>query len=89
MNSDFRGVWIPKSIWLHPELSMLDKVLLAEIHNLAQTDTSCSASNKYFAEFCGCSERSISSSISKLIKLNMVSVQNFNGRQRELKVTMG
>lgn len=89
MERDFKGVWIPKDIWLHQELSMLDKVLLVEIDSLDQTDRGCYASNKYLADFCGCSESAISKSISKLTKLGLISCQNFDGRQRELKSNIG
>lgn len=85
MERDFKGVWIPKHIWLHPELSMLDKILLVEIDSLDRTERGCYASNKYLAEFCGCSESAVSKSISKLTKLGLLFCQNFDGRQRELK----
>lgn len=85
MERDFKGVWIPNYIWLNENLSMLDKVLLVEIDSLDQSERGCFASNKYFAEFCGCSESAISKSISKLIKLGFIYYNNFNGRQRELK----
>ncbi len=85
MERDFKGVWIPKHIWLNESLSMLDKVLLVEIDSLDQSERGCFASNKYFAEFCGCSESAVSKSISKLIKLGFLYYNSFNGRQRELK----
>ena len=31
MDRDFKGVWIPKEIWLCKELSALDRVIYAEI----------------------------------------------------------
>lgn len=85
MQRDFKGVWIPKHIWLHPELSIWDKVVLTEIDSLDQSERGCYASNKYLAEFCGCSESAVSKSISKLTKLGLLYCKNFDGRQRELK----
>ena len=31
---DFKGVWIPKEVWLDERLSMLDKGIFAEIDSL-------------------------------------------------------
>lgn len=55
---DFKGVWIPKEIWLSPELSLMEKVLFVEIHSL-DNERGCYASNRHFAEFFGLSERQI------------------------------
>lgn len=88
MERDFKGVWIPKHIWLNPELGMLDKVLLVEIDSLDQSERGCYASNKYLADFCQCSESAVSKSVSKLTKLGFITCKNFDGRQRELKSNM-
>ncbi len=84
-NRDFKGVWIPKKIWLDSRLSALDKVILAEIDSLDQGERGCFASNKHIADFCQCSERKVSESVSQLIKCGYLRVQNFDGRQRELR----
>lgn len=82
-NRDFKGIWIPKDIYLSKELNWTDKILLIEINSL-DNENHCTASNAYFAEFIGTSERSISRSINKLIQLGYVKMINFNGRQRAL-----
>lgn len=82
---DFKGIWIPKEIWLDTELNALDKIILAEIDSLDMGERGCYASNKHIAEFCQCSETKVSNSVSKLIKLGYLYVQKFDGRQRELK----
>lgn len=82
---DFKGVWIPKEVWLDTRLTALDKVILTEIDSLDQSDRGCYASNKHIAEFCQCSEAKVSKSISLLIKLGYLYLQHFDGRQRELK----
>ena len=33
-NRDFKGVWIPKEIWLNPDLTLVEKCLLVEIDSL-------------------------------------------------------
>lgn len=82
---DFKGVWIPKEVWLDTDLNALDKIILVEIDSLDSGERGCFASNKYLAEFCQCSESKVSRSISKLTKLGYVSVKSFNGRCRVLK----
>ena len=85
MDRDFKGVWFPKEVWLDERLSALDKIILLEIDSLDNEEKGCYASNEYLAEFCQCSERKITESISKLIKFEYVYVESFNGRQRVLK----
>lgn len=82
---DFKGVWIPKTVWLDTRLNALEKVILAEIDSLDSSERGCWASNKHIADFCQCSETKVSTAISKLIKLQYLYVQKFDGRQRELK----
>ena len=82
---DFKGVWIPKEVWLDTRLNALEKMILTEIDSLDSSDRGCWASNKHIAEFCQCSETKVSTAISKLIKLGYLYVQAFDGRQRELK----
>ena len=82
---DFKGVWIPKVVWLDNRLSALDKVILTEIDSLDQGERGCYASNQHIADFCQCSITKVSTSISKLIDLDYLYVQKYDGRQRELK----
>ena len=55
---EFKGLWIPKEIWLSRELTMHEKVLLAEINVLSRAN-GCWAQNQHFAEFFGISERRV------------------------------
>ena len=84
-NRDFKGVWIPKEVWLDDRLSAVEKIILVEIDSLDSTERGCWASNKHIAKFCQASERTVSSAISKLKDLGYIYVQSFDGRQRELK----
>lgn len=81
----FKGIWIPAEVWLDGNLTALDKMILAEVDSLDQGEKGCYASNKYIAEFCGCSETKVSTSISFLIEYGLLYVESFNGRQRILK----
>lgn len=82
---DFKGVWIPKEIWLDERLNALEKVILVEIDSLDSTDAHCWKSNENLAEFCQCSATKVSNAISKLIKLGYVKVNSFDGRKRRLQ----
>ena len=64
-NRDFKGVWIPKDVYLNTQLSLIEKILLVEIQSL-DNEKGCFAGNTYFAEFLGVSITSISLGIKKL-----------------------
>lgn len=85
MNRDFKGVWIPKEIWLNEELTLLEKIIFVEIDSLDNEDN-CIAGNEYFAEFCGCSESKVTKAIKKLQELNMIELVSFDGRHRKIRV---
>lgn len=82
-NRDFKGIWIPKDIYLSKELNWTDKLILIEIDSL-DNENHCTASNAYFAEFVGISERNVSKSINKLIQLGYVKLLSFDGKHRAL-----
>lgn len=84
MERDFKGVWIPKEIWLNKELSIVERALFAEIDSL-DTNNHCIAGNDYFAEFFGVSESTITRAISHLKDLGLIE-SSFNGRIRTLRV---
>lgn len=82
---DFKGIWIPKDVWLDDRLTALDKIILMEIDSLDNGEKGCYASNKYISDFCKCSESKVTKSVSTLIKYGYLYVQKFDGRQRELR----
>lgn len=81
----FKGIWIPKEIWLDERLNALDKVILAEIDSLDNSDAGCYASNEHIAEFCQCTARKVSSAITKLKDLGYIYIKAFDGRKRVIK----
>lgn len=85
MNRDFKGVWIPKEIWLNEELTLLEKIIFVEIDSL-DNENHCTAGNEYFATFCNCSESKVSKAIKKLKELGMIEELSFDGRHRKLRV---
>lgn len=70
----FLGVWIPKEIYLHKELTPTEKLLLAEITALHGSG-SCFASNQHFSEFLGISKSQVSRLLTKLARMNFISVE--------------
>lgn len=82
---DFKGVWIPKQIWLDTRLNALDKVIFVEIDSLDVGENGCWASNEYLADFCQCSTWKISSAIKKLTENGYITVESFDGRKRKIK----
>lgn len=82
---DFKGVWIPRQVWLDENLTMLDKGILTEIDSLDMGEDGCWASNEYLAKFCGCSECKVSLAISKLVQLGYIRIESFDGRRRKIK----
>lgn len=83
---EFKGVWIPKDIWLCKELSALDRVMLAEISSLDGEEHHCTASNEYFSEFCGVGIATITRSISRLRDLGYIEISMAEGRYRIISV---
>lgn len=84
MQRDFKGVWIPREIWLDERLTPLDRIILAEIDSLDHGE-SCYASNEYLAEFCQCSSAKITKSVAKLRELGYIELAHFDGRRRFLR----
>ena len=83
---DFKGVWIPREIWLNKELSLIEKGIFTEINSL-DGKNHCYASNEYLAEFGQCSIATVTRAIKHLIDLNLIEQVSFDGRVRVLKVS--
>jgi len=86
-NRDFKGVWIPKEIWLNTDLSIIEKVLLVEIDSLDNSDRGCFASNEYLANFVQLSEGRVANIISDLKKRKFIIQVFFDGRNRGLRIS--
>lgn len=80
----FKGIWIDAEIWLDKELTIVDKVVFAEIDSLSG-ENGCIASNEYLAEFCNCSIAKVKNSIAKLKQRGMIEQVAFDGRKRTLR----
>lgn len=71
---DFKGVWIPKRIWLAEDLKAMELLVLTEIDSL-DNENGCTASNAYLADFFGISRQRISQIISNLKDKEYISIQ--------------
>ena len=85
-NRDFKGVWIPKEVWLNDKLSLVEKCLLVEIDSLDKGEKGCFASNEYLANFFNLSESRMANIISDLKKRGYLRQIYFDGRQRGLRI---
>lgn len=79
----FKGVWIPKQIWLNPDINWIEKCLLAEIMSLSD-ENGCRASNHYLGLLFGKGEGTIANIITKLRKRGLLKTTQFDGRNRSL-----
>lgn len=71
MERDFKGVWIPKEIWLNEDLNWTEKLLLVEIDSLAKNGE-CFASNEHFAKFLRVGIRQVQNALTTLKEYGMI-----------------
>ena len=88
---DFKGVWIPREIWLTDKLTLIEKALLVEIDSLSPNGKPCFASNQHFADFLNVSKRSVIRYIQSLKDKGYIEIsfeyENEKVKRRFLKVT--
>jgi hypothetical protein len=89
MSRDFKGIWIPKEVWLSKDLTLQEKVFLVEIDSL-DNEHGCYATNKYFSEFFELSEVRVSEVISSLVQKGYIvsSINKSQGNKRKLKTLL-
>lgn len=71
---DFKGVWIPKEIWLSTDLKVMEKLILVEIDSLDNED-GCFASNEHFSKFFSLSKNRCSEIIKSLEKKGYITIE--------------
>jgi hypothetical protein len=79
----FKGVWIPREIWLNKNLSITEKCLLTEIDSL-DNENGCTAGNKYFADFFTISTRQVSKYIAGLEKKGLLKTCALSRNKRRI-----
>ena len=86
----FTGIFIPVEILEHPDLTMLEKLLLAWIDALyCKTHRGCYASNEHFADRLNVKENTIVKALTSLRKKNLVVDVSFDGRTRVIRAKIG
>jgi len=84
MNRDFKGIWIPKPLWLSKELSTSEKIMLLEIDSL-DDGAGCWASNTHLSEVIN---KSVGTAGNLLYDLGLRGwVEFIDGPKRKIKVT--
>ena len=85
VNRSFRGVWIPRDIWLNKDLSITEKCFLAEIDSLGGSEEGCFASNQYFGEFFNLSKERARKIIGELKKKGYLEITlTYKGNTNEI-----
>lgn len=69
----FKGVWIPAEIWLNKDLTLVEKVIFADIDSYCSRYQECYLGNKHFAKMLGITEHRISQLISSLVEKGYIS----------------
>ena len=72
MNREFKGVWIPKKLYLNKYLTWTDKLIVLEVNSFSNNGLECFVSNEHLAEFTQASLSSVEKSISKLVKQGII-----------------
>ena len=84
-NRDFKGIWIPRKVWLNKDFSLTEKNLIAEIDSL-DTGNGCWASNEYLAKFCEVTEGRLANMLTALRKKGYILDRKFDGRKRYISI---
>src|SRR5699024_3572359 len=77
---DFKGIWIPKEIWLNEDLTLQEKIFLVEIDSL-DNEEGCWASNKYCADFFNITTQRASQVINSLKQKNFLEIFYIRGKE--------
>lgn len=78
---DFKGIWIPKEVWLSDALTMQEKLFYVEIDSLDNED-GCFASNAHFAEFFDVSKGRCTQIVKSLESKKLITINlEYKGKQ--------
>jgi len=81
----FKGVWIPREIYLDDELNPVQKILLSEINSLDNGE-GCFVSNEYLANFLKIDEGSVVNLLTDLRKKDWIINRKFGGCKRYMSI---
>lgn len=90
-NRQFKGIWIPKEIWLTENLNIQEKIILVEIDSLETQDKGCYASNKYFSDFFKLSTQRVSQIIQTLNEKGYIKIDYIKDgkaiKERQIRIS--
>ena len=80
----FKGIWIPKEIWLSKDLSFQEKIILVEIDSYDDGEIGCYASNKHFVNNFEITSTRASQIIQSLQRKGYININyDYNGKEIE------
>ena len=83
---DFKGVWIPKEIWINKDLTIMQKLFLVEINSL-DNDSGCFAGNAHFVDMFELSKQRCSQIINSLAEKEYINIKLiYNGKQIQKRI---
>ena len=83
----FKGVWIPKEIWLCKDLTPLEKIYLVEIDSLDDEENGCYATNKHFENMFGQKGANATRIISNLKEKGWINISYiYNGKEIDKRI---
>ena len=83
---DFKGVWIPKEIWINKDLTIMQKLFLVEINSL-DNDSGCFAGNAHFVDMFELSKQRCSQIINSLAEKEYIDITLiYNGKQIQKRI---
>jgi hypothetical protein len=85
----FKGVWICAAVWTNPDLSWIEKALIAEIDSLVRDEAPCYASNDHLAKRIGVSVSRMNDMLARLQKAGFLIRIQYDGRTTHRVVSSG
>ena len=82
----FKGIWIPRAIWLCDRLTPIQMLVLMQIDSL-DGDFGCTAGNEHIALFFGVHKQTISEHIQNLQKLDFINCTYSRDSKRVIRCT--
>jgi hypothetical protein len=84
MNRNFKGIWIPKNIWLIENLKPTYRIFLAEIDSL-DNGQGCTAKNEHFSKLFGLSKNRCSEIIKMLSEFHYITISYVRNQANEVR----
>ena len=78
----FKGIWIPKEIWINRDLTFQEKMILVEIDSYDDGEIGCFASNKHFMNLFNMTSSRVSQVIHNLQRKGYVTIDyEYSGKE--------